>query len=270
LVFGGSFAVLAAITLMALAQAGIRPEPEQEGRSGLRISVLFNNVPQAPGLKTAWGFAAVVEVSGQTLLFDTGGDGRLLLGNMERMGIHPEEIDAVFLSHVHGDHVGGLVTFLRRNPRVAVYMPATFPDQLQAAVTKEGARLAMVTAPTRLFDRVYSTGPMGNAPDEQALILDTPRGLVVITGCAHPGIVEMTRAARRQHAKPVRLVLGGFHMLRQSESRIRAAIRELKELGVAQVAPSHCTGERATALFHDAWGADFLEAGLGAVIELAP
>jgi 7,8-dihydropterin-6-yl-methyl-4-(beta-D-ribofuranosyl)aminobenzene 5'-phosphate synthase len=125
-----------------------------------------------------------------------------------------------------------------------------------------------ISEPSTLFEGVYSTGPMGSTTKEQALILDTPTGLVVITGCAHPGIVEIVRAAKQQRGKAVRLLIGGFHLLRQSKARIRVIIDDLKALGVAQVAPSHCTGGAAMALFREAWGTDFVDGGCGAVIEL--
>jgi 7,8-dihydropterin-6-yl-methyl-4-(beta-D-ribofuranosyl)aminobenzene 5'-phosphate synthase len=240
------------------------------GGSGLRVSILFNNVAFAPGLETAWGFAAVIEGLEQTLLFDTGGDGELLLANMARMGIDPGEIDAVFLSHFHSDHTHGLHRFLQRNPNATVFMPATFPSDFQASTRKSGAHVDPIAASRKLFAGAYSSGPMGQAPEEQALILDTDQGLVIVTGCAHPGIVEIVRESTRRHGKAVRLLVGGFHLLRQSERRIRETISELKALGVTQVAPSHCTGDRATALFREAWGEDFLDGGCGAVIEIAP
>jgi 7,8-dihydropterin-6-yl-methyl-4-(beta-D-ribofuranosyl)aminobenzene 5'-phosphate synthase len=238
--------------------------------SGLRISIVFNNVPSASGLQTAWGFAAVVEGLEKTLLFDTGGDGALLLANMKEMGIDPEMIDGVFLSHAHGDHAGGLDRFLRRNPSVTVFMPASFPRRFQRAAAEAGGYVVTISAATKLFEGTYSTGPMGRATEEQALVLDTPKGLVIMTGCAHPGIVDVAREAKRQRGKEVRLLMGGFHLLRHSKSRIRATIDALEALGVVQVAPSHCTGDRATAMFRKAWGKDFLDGGCGAVIELDP
>lgn len=238
--------------------------------AALRISVVFNNVPLAPGLKTAWGFAAVVEGTEHSLLFDTGGDGAVLLANMERMGTDPQGIDAVFLSHFHADHTGGLSAFLRRSPHVTVYMPASFPRQLRDATAAHGARVVVLAEPAHLFGRVYSSGPLGRDTEEQALIVDTPTGLVVMTGCAHPGVVEVVREAKRYLGKEIRLLIGGFHLQALSEGRLATIIADLKALGVAQVAPSHCTGERAMALFRQAWGKDFLEGGCGAVIEVGP
>jgi 7,8-dihydropterin-6-yl-methyl-4-(beta-D-ribofuranosyl)aminobenzene 5'-phosphate synthase len=271
---GGTAKLLGSVMLMVLAltaSLAVNGSPARGvGSSGPRISILFNNLPFASGLETAWGFAAVIQGTEQTLLFDTGGDGDLLLGNMKRMGIDLGEIDAVFLSHFHGDHTRGLDRFLQRNPNVTVFMPASFPGGFQASTRESGARVVPIVASRKLFEGAYSSGPMGRGPEEQALILDTDRGLVIMTGCAHPGIVDIVRQAKRRHGKTVRLLLGGFHLLRQPVPRIRATIGELKALGVAQVAPSHCTGDRATALFRNAWGEDFLEGGCGAVIEIPP
>jgi 7,8-dihydropterin-6-yl-methyl-4-(beta-D-ribofuranosyl)aminobenzene 5'-phosphate synthase len=262
--------LLAAAFAMTVGLAESAPAARDDARDRLRINIVYNNVPFASGLQTDWGFAAVVEGLEQTLLFDTGGDGAVLLANMKRMGIDPEMIDGVFLSHAHGDHTDGLDRFLRRNPAVTVYMPASFPPRFQRAVAKAGGRAVAISAATKLFERAYSTGPMGRATKEQALVLDTPTGLVIMTGCAHPGIVDVVREAKSQREKEVRLLMGGFHLLRRSESRIRATIDALEALGVAQVAPSHCTGDRAIARFRKAWGEDFLDAGCGAVIELDP
>lgn len=258
--------VLAGLLAMIAGLAGTLAAARDDGWNGLRITIAFNNVPSAPGLETAWGFAAVVQGLERTLLFDTGGDGALLLGNLGRLGIEPGEIDGLFLSHAHGDHTRGLGPFLGRNPNVVVYMPASFPTELKRIVGRAGARLVPVSGPMRLFERAYSTGPLRGVPEEQALLLETPDGLVIVTGCAHPGIADVVRAAKRQRGESVRLVVGGFHLLRQPEARIRATIDALKGLGVAQVAPSHCSGDRAIALFREAWGEDFLDGGCGAVI----
>lgn len=241
--------------------------PAADGR-GVRISLVFNNLTSDPRLQTEWGFAAVIEAPAQTLLFDTGSNGRMLLSNMERMGIDPRGIDGVFLSHNHSDHTGGLAPLLRRHPNVGVYMPASFPIDVQKATENAGAQVTLISEPATLFEGTYSTGPLGSDPVEQSLILDTSEGLIIMTGCAHPGIVNIVEAAMMQRGKPVRLVAGGFHLHRQSEGRIKATIDRLKALDVAQVAPSHCTGTRAIAMFRDAWGKDFLDSGCGAVIDL--
>jgi 7,8-dihydropterin-6-yl-methyl-4-(beta-D-ribofuranosyl)aminobenzene 5'-phosphate synthase len=234
----------------------------------LRITVVYNNVPHTPGLATAWGFAAVVEAGPDTVLFDTGGDAPTLLANMTRLNLAPERARAIVLSHVHRDHTGGLDGFLARWPKVTVYMPRSFPAAFRRAVERRGARVEPVSGPRGLFGSFYSTGELGDGIKEQALIVDTAAGSAVITGCAHPGIVEITGAARAFRSREVCLLMGGFHLLGESDRRLQGTLRQLRNLGVRKVAPSHCTGGEAITLFRAAWGPDFVEGGCGAVIEV--
>ncbi|OGI44033.1 MAG: hypothetical protein A2150_02350 [Candidatus Muproteobacteria bacterium RBG_16_64_11] len=234
----------------------------------LRITVVYNNVPHAPGLATAWGFAAVIENGTDVVLFDTGGDGPTLLANLARLKIEPKRVTAIVLSHVHGDHTGGLDDFLAQQPNVTVYLPRSFPAAFVRAVESRGARVATVSEPLRLFTNLYSTGELGDGTKEQALIIDTDSGLVVITGCAHPDIVKIARAAREYRGKDIHLLMGGFHLLGRGPEENRATIAALRKLRVRKVAPSHCTGDAAIALFRETWGSDFTEGGCGAVIEL--
>lgn len=253
---------------MLISQTALCAEEVKESQQ-LRITVVFNNVPYQAGLTTAWGYSCVIEGLDKTILFDTGGNGNLLLSNMERLGIDPEKVDVVVLSHIHSDHIGGLSRFLERNPEVTVYLPESFPSAYQRALERRGARVERVDAPKQLLEQVYSTGEMGDGIKEQALILDTPKGLVIITGCAHPNITRMVSSARSYLQKKVYLLMGGFHLLGKDKFEIQAIIRNLKSQGVERIAPSHCTGEEAIALFREAWGADFIEGGCGAVIELS-
>jgi 7,8-dihydropterin-6-yl-methyl-4-(beta-D-ribofuranosyl)aminobenzene 5'-phosphate synthase len=214
--------------------------------------LVYNNLPQVAGLSTRWGFACVVETAEHRMLFDTGGDGEALLANMHRLGLDPRRIEAVVLSHIHGDHTGGLREFLARNPRVNVYIPSCFPASFRAQIERAGARVETVAGPRQLLDGLHSTGEMDSGTEEQALIIDTARGLVIITGCAHPDIVDMTAAARDYLDKDIVLLIGGFHLRGKGQAELRTIIARLKELGVRKVAPSHRTGERAITLFREA------------------
>ncbi|MEA1890244.1 MAG: MBL fold metallo-hydrolase [Pseudomonadota bacterium] len=234
----------------------------------IRLYVVFNNVPYKAGLETGWGFSCLIEGLDKTFLFDTGGNGDIFLVNMQRLGLDPQRVDAVVLSHIHADHTGGLHVFLEKNPNVTVYMPESFPASFQQEIIDLGAAIETVSGPQRLMDSVYSTGEMGGAIKEQALIVDTRQGLIVITGCAHPNVAKMAEQAQSYLGKNIYLLTGGFHLRGRSDAEISVIIKRLKALGVRKVAPSHCTGDKAIALFREAWGDDFVEGGLGAIIEL--
>ncbi len=98
----------------------------------------------------------------------------------------------------------------------------------------------------------HTTGELGSPIREQALAPKTPRGLVVITGCAHPGIATLVRQAKTELGDDVHLALGGFHLGGASAAQIAATIAELQELGVQRIAPSHCTGDAARRAFAEA------------------
>ncbi|MDY0268109.1 MBL fold metallo-hydrolase [Trichloromonas sp.] len=253
-----------------MTQSIIAADAAGAAEAKIRFHVVFNNLPYKAGLRTSWGFACLIEGLDKTVLFDTGGNGDILLANMQRLGLDAEAVDAVVLSHIHDDHVGGLDTFLAHNPDVTVYLPESFPVSFQREVMRLGAAVETVSGPRRLLDNIYSTGEMqmSHGIEEQALIVDSPRGLVVITGCAHPNVADMAEQARTYLGKNIYLLMGGFHLGGSSDAEIHAIIKRLKALGVRKVAPSHCTGDNAIELFRKAWQDDFMEGGLGAVIEV--
>jgi 7,8-dihydropterin-6-yl-methyl-4-(beta-D-ribofuranosyl)aminobenzene 5'-phosphate synthase len=235
----------------------------------IRLYVVFNNVPLKAGLQTSWGFSCLIEGLDKTVLFDTGGDGGVLLSNMQKLGLDAEAVEAVVLSHIHGDHTGGLGAFLSRNPDVTVYVPESFPASFKREVRRLGAATETVSRPRQLMDRLYSTGEMGVTIREQALIVDTRNGLIVMTGCAHPNVADMAERAKTYLGKNIYLLMGGFHLGGSRDAEIQAIVARLKALGVEKVAPSHCTGDNAIRMLRDEWADNFIEGGLGAVIEVA-
>jgi 7,8-dihydropterin-6-yl-methyl-4-(beta-D-ribofuranosyl)aminobenzene 5'-phosphate synthase len=233
----------------------------------ITITIVFDNNVYDPRLKTAWGFSALIEYLDQRLLFDTGGDGQILLENMRLLGIDPNQIEAVVLSHAHGDHTGGLSALLELDARPTVYLLPSFP---KAFITQAGSIIDVVevTPGLMLGAELYTTGEMSQNIPEQALVIKTDQGLVIITGCAHPGIVEIVKQARSMYDERVRLVLGGFHLGRKSKAETGSILKEFRRLGVEQVAPCHCTGEQAINMFATEYSEDFIWAGVGKVIRL--
>lgn len=266
----------ALLVLLAAAPFGLMPGCSERVSDELpapptptvKISVLFNNIPLDSDLTTEWGFSCLVEGLDKTILFDTGRDGEILLGNMEEMGIAPGASDIVILSHYHGDHTNGLARINEENPDVTVFMPRSFPDPFRESVKGFPVRVKDVDTVEELFEGVCSTGEMGESIIEQSLVLDRPDGLIVITGCAHPGIVSILKSAERIYNRKVRFVIGGFHLGGRPDSEILQIIDQFREMGVDSVAPTHCTGDRAMDLFREAYGDRFVDAGCGAVIEV--
>jgi len=251
------------------------------GVKNLTVTVIYDNNPYKKELKTEWGFAAFITGTEKNILFDTGG-GRVLLDNMEKLAIEPNSIDVVVLSHIHGDHTRGLGSFLEKNSNVTVYLPVSFPEKFKDNVRDHGAKIVEikpvkdktstsneVKESLKICENVYSTGQLGKLIKEQSLIIRTDKGLVVITGCAHPGIVNIVNTAKDLIKDDILLVMGGFHLERATKGRIEKIISAFKQLGVRYVGLCHCSGHKARSLFEKHFGSKYINIGVGKVVTLA-
>jgi 7,8-dihydropterin-6-yl-methyl-4-(beta-D-ribofuranosyl)aminobenzene 5'-phosphate synthase len=235
----------------------------------LTITVIYDNNPYKQGLETAWGFSALITGPEKTILFDTGGDGSILLGNMKKLAIEPNNIDTVVLSHIHGDHTGGLSSFLEKNPDVTVYLPESFPKKFKDNVLSFHSRIVEIGQSLKICENVYSSGQLGKLIKEQSLIVRTDKGLIVITGCAHPGIVKIVNKAKDLLESDILLVMGGFHLEWATKGKTEKIISAFKQMGVQYVGPSHCSGDRARSLFEQRFGENYINLGAGKVITTA-
>ena len=234
----------------------------------LSFTVVYDNNPYKAGLATSWGFACVIRGTEKTILFDTGGNSAVLLNNMQQLDIDPKEIDIVVLSHIHGDHVGGLNGFLKENINVMVYLPATFPMDFKKSLKRSGIKTIEVNAPVRICKGVYSTGVLGSMIKEQALMISSDRGMIVITGCAHPGIVHILQIAKKIIEDKILLVMGGFHLGAMRKPELEEIITDFRKLGVERVGPCHCSGDLARRMFKQEYGNGYMNVGVGRRIEL--
>lgn len=187
----------------------------------ITITILYDNIVFQGMLQSDWGFSCLVQAAGQTILFDTGADGVILLSNMEKLNIDPKSINSVFISHAHFDHTGGLSAFLNVNPDVTVYCPASFRG------IRKAREVVYAKDFLKLDDDIYSTGEVGGI--EQSLALNTPEGVILVVGCAHAGMENIIQSV--SHLGKIRAVIGGFHGLKNFK-----IFRN-----VQYICPTHCT-----------------------------
>ena len=239
-----------------------------EQKQDITVTILYDNYIFTEGLKTDWGFSCLLKGTEKTVLFDVGMKGEILLENIEKLKINPKDINVVVISHNHGDHTGGLLDFLGKNSKVSVYLPPSCSGPFAREVEATGAKVVKTDAPVEICKGVHLTGPLGELIIEQSMILDTANGAVVITGCAHPGIVEIVRKSKAILHKDIHLVFGGFHLPQKSDVELEQIISEFKKLGVKKAGPTHCTGDRAIQMFKQAYGPDFVQLGVGRTLEI--
>lgn len=250
----------------------------------LRITVLVENTASGEGLIAEHGLSVWMETAQGRYLFDTG-QGSALGHNTDRLGIPLERTDAVILSHGHYDHTGGLHRVLGVKDRPTIYAhPAAFEHKYARDIDGSSREIGMppqakdparstadirwVRVPTKISNGLFITGPVprGNdyedtggpffadagcltpdeLPDDQAVFLDTPVGIVVVLGCAHAGVINTLQYIKGLTGNSrIRAVMGGMHLLAAGRDRMDKTIAGLKDLAVQELFPAHCTGRDA-------------------------
>lgn len=235
----------------------------------ITLTILYDNYKYEEGFKNNWGFSCLIEGAGPTILFDTGSKDGILMHNFKAAGKDPQDVDMIILSHIHSDHTGGITEFLEAKTGIDVYVPQSFPDEFTKGIKAQGVNLVLVDDAKKLSDNVWSTGEMGSEIIEQSLVINTPRGLVVITGCAHPGIENIVAKAIEIKDEKILLVMGGFHLLRTGTEAVELTARDFKDKHIQYAGPTHCSGDETIKIFQEVFGEQYLKLGTGKVIQTA-
>ncbi|MBN1548529.1 MAG: MBL fold metallo-hydrolase [Syntrophaceae bacterium] len=235
-------------------------------KNPVKITIVYDNTVYKKGMEADWGFSCVIEGTEKTILFDTGTKSNLFVRNLEIMQIDPKQIDMVVLSHEHGDHTGGLAAFLKMRYVLPVFLPQSFPQDFVSRVKATGATVQLVEDPVTVCPDVFLSGELGDLIKEQSLAIKTKKGLVVVCGCSHPGIIHILKHFKETLNKEIYMVLGGFHLMQKTDQEMKTIIAQMKALGVQKCGATHCTGEHQIELFKQAFGEDYEPMGVGRVV----
>lgn len=231
------------------------------------ITILYDNQLHDKNLKSGWGFSCLVEHSGKKILFDTGDNSEKLSFNLSILQINPQDFGAIVLSHNHWDHTGGLSAVLGQNKNCTLYFGKSYPGSFQSNMKSQKANFILVEDMCSISEGIFVGPEMGRLGlKEIPLTIQTDKGIVIVTGCAHPGILKIVQRIKEELDKSIYLVLGGFHL--GMSLGLNAIIDGLKKIGVKKVGPGHCTGARAINLFRDKFQEDFIEIGAGLKINI--
>ena len=230
------------VTMWAAMGAAASAEPgAAAGAPRLQLTVVYDHTTTRADMRGDWGFSTLVEFHGQRVLFDGGSRPEILAENLHALGMERSSIQKTIVSHQLPDHTNAIYRVL----------PAGFVDFLDT-LGQDPKRMA---APAQLAPGIYTTGELPGPPPEQALVIETAKGIVMLVSCAHPGIARMVETVeKRGNVRSIRLIVGGLHMYEQKERQIRPVVAQLQKLNVESLMLGHCTGDLAMKIFREAYG----------------
>ena len=237
----------------------------------MKLEILFDKDTKNKKLRTGWGVSFLLD---EKILFDTGENGHWLMENIKRLQVDVNRIEAVVISHDHWDHQGGLWELLKKRKGLIVYACPNFSAEFKDKVKRLKGKLAENEKIAEISKDIFVTGEIageykGEYMPEQALAIKTGKGVSVITGCAHPGIIKMLNTVKGNFPKEdIYAVLGGFHLMDKDKMLIEIIADEFKKIGVKKAGATHCSGPRAEEIFKLKYKKDFLPVKVGKEIQV--
>jgi 7,8-dihydropterin-6-yl-methyl-4-(beta-D-ribofuranosyl)aminobenzene 5'-phosphate synthase len=225
------------------------PKVFYKKKEKMRLTIVYDNeiFMQGIGLHSDWGFACQIKTSRDTVLFDTGANGEILLSNMEKLHLSTYEIKKIVISHEHKDHNGGL-SFL------SPFLTNSEVYRLKSDKPHKFFRSIYVEKPQKICENIWTTGRLKGPVDEQALVLKGRNGWYILTGCSHPGVETILNSG--QKVGPIVGIIGGFHGFH--------SFSVLNELEC--VCPCHCT--RYKHEIKKRYPQSYTSCGVGQIIEI--
>ena len=238
----------------------------------MELKVIFDKSAVNKKLHTGWGISILVD---NKILFDTGEKGSWLANNLNNLGVDiKNDIQNIVISHDHWDHTQGLPVLVKKiNNKVPVFICPDFSTKLKKQIVEYGGRVLETGNIEKITEDIYITGGItavykGFALSEQALFVKTNKGISIITGCSHPGIIQILDFVKQFMDEHIFLVIGGFHLLNDNDGFIRSIVKEFRDMGVEKVAPTHCSGIRAEEIFAEEYKDDFIPVNVGTSLDI--
>jgi 7,8-dihydropterin-6-yl-methyl-4-(beta-D-ribofuranosyl)aminobenzene 5'-phosphate synthase len=289
-----------ACLLTSCAATATRPTATAAGPA--RITVLYDAFGKDATMTRDWGYAALVEINGKRILFDSGDDPAIFAKNVKAKAVDLTKLDFVVLSHRHSDHVGGFSYLLSVNPKVKIYapkdgfggifgsdLPSKFyrkdeslpaemryyngapPEIMRLGTVFPGANIQLIDKTTEVAPGITLIALVSDALGtkelkELSLAINTPDGIVLVVGCSHPGIETIVAEAAKINPH-IHFIAGGFHLVVAQDTAIEKVATSLHDTyKVDYIAPGHCTGEPTFAAMQRMFGDRYLYAGLGTTL----
>lgn len=232
----------------------------------MEVKILFNNEAISKDLRIGWGLSFLID---RKILFDTGENGRWLLENIKSLKVNIDKISSVVISHDHWDHTGGLWEILKKKEGLKVYACPGFSPEFKKEVRRLKGKLKESVKITKIAENIFVTGEIageykGSYMPEQAMVIKTNKGLTIITGCSHPGIIRIAAQVKKNFNNiNINLVFGGFHLIDKYKPEIKSIAEKLREMGVERIGPTHCSGYDAELIFKEIYKDAFVSIKAG-------